>query len=649
MKKLAYIFLLPMFMMLFGGILTGCDDNNNFTQLHYLTDDELAELARQQRIRDSLLNVISADEVIYVELKDFPQSNWGSTSLKLDMSKAAELFELTEAEVYAGIGGDENAPKIQGFCIQGSTHNDFMKASTTNGPWGHWWTIKGDVCDTWNQPDSFIYTEWTYDWDEATETPLYETGRFLINQMPGVWGTGDKTRIIECLSYQKKRIAYVIDYEIIERGEVVATIVNTQHLNISLKPNITGSYEPNALKFDLQQTLSDLGVTELTPSQNLIAYKADGSWEQEIQDNGWWFDKNGYVGAWGSNASVWISYGYCNTDEIGVVVMPDNGCVGGDRYVINFCFIANNKIEQLEVTVDIIDGDDPNSAEVVSTTDLSLDIMLDPAAGYTPTPLTFDLDKALSDLGCSSLMDANLITLDKDSRYTMGLNADKGFWMDKSGPKGDWGENASMWLSYGMCEDNEIGVCLMPGATAVGDTYNHKFGFFYEGKIVLYNITVNVIEFGYDDPETAPAGSPTTDTVLDITLEKAWDDTYSAATEDVREALRQAFKMTTYQIYQASLDGSLRAYNKEITSEVKYTGNGIENWLDLNGDYANYGDGGIFCGLDFGKDYIELYAGNMPDEELCPQNSEIKTTYLVCCNSGMVTMNITIKIGAAVE
>lgn len=638
-----------MFMMLFGGILTGCDDNDNFTKLHYLTDDELAELARQQHIRDSLLGVISADEVVFYTLQDYPQSNWGSTSLAIDLSKAAELFELTEAEVYAGIAGDDNAPKIQGFCIQGSTHNDYMTASTTNGPWGHWWTIKGDVCDTWNQSDSFIYTEWTYDWDESTDTPLYDTGRFLINQMPGVWGVGSKARVIECLTYQKKRIAYVIDYEIIERGEVVATIVNTQHLSISMKPNVTGSYDPIPLKFDLARTLSDLGISEIDPSRNLIAYKPDGSWEQEIGDNGWWFGKDGFVGSWGSSASVWISYGYCEDDEIGVVVMPDNGCAGGDRYVINFCITANGKIEQLEITVTIVDGDDPNSADIVSTTALSLDIMLDPAAGYMPTPLEFDLNKALSDLGCSSLYDANMVTLDENGQYTMSLNADSGFWMDKSGPRGSWGDNASVWLSYGMCEDNEIGVCLMPGATEVGDEYNHTFGFMYEGKMVLYNITVNVIEYGYDDPETAPAGTPTTDTVLDITLDKPWDDIYDAAVYDVREALRQAFKMTTYQIYQASLDGSLRMYNKEITNEVRYTGGGIENWLDLNGDYAEYGSGGVFCGIDFGKDYIELYAGNMPDEVLCPQNSSITTTYLVCCNSGMVTMNITINIGVAAE
>lgn len=646
MKKIAYIFLLPVFMLLFGSVLTSCGDNTNFSDLHYLTDEELAELARQQHVRDSLLAVINADELVFYTLQDYPQGNWGSTSLSLDISKAAELFGLSEAEVYAGIAGAPGAPMIQGFCIQGSTHNDYMTASTTNGPWGHWWTIKGDVCDTWNQPDSFIYTEWTYDWDND-DNPMYETGRFLINQMPGVWGVGEKTRVIECLSYQKKRIAYVIDYEIIERGEVVASIVNTQHLSIDMTPNITGSYEPTPLKFDLAQTLSDLGVSKLEASKNIIAYKPDGSWEQELQDNGWWFDKNGYVGAWGSNASVWLSYGYCAEDEIGVVVMPDNGCQGGDKYVINFCFIAGNNIEQIEITVNIVDGENPNSATVVGTQELSIDIMLDPAAGYTPTPLVFDLQKALNDLGCSSLYDAYILTTQEDGSYTMAQNADMGFWMDKSGPIGGWGENASVWLSYGMCEENEIGVCLMPDADEVGDVFHHKFGFFYDGKIELLDITVNVIEYGYDDPETAPTGSPTTDTVLDITLSKPWTDDYAAVEEDIREALRQAFKMTTHEIYMASMDGSLRLYNKEITAEPTYTGGGIENWLDLNGDYANYGDGAVFCGLDFSNEYISIYAGNMPDEAVCPQNSSIKTTYLVSCNSGLVTINITINIGAA--
>ncbi len=638
-----------MLVTLFGGTLASCGDNNGFSDLHFLTDEEMAELQRQQHVRDSLLAVINADVVLYYTLTDYPQSNWGSTKLYIDIAKAAELFELTEAEVYAGIYKDSNAPSIQGFCIQGSTHNDYMTASTTNGPWGHWWTIKGDVCDTWNQSDSFVYTEWTIDWDND-DNPLYETGYFLINQMPGVWDVGAKTRIIECLSYQKKRIAYVIDYEVIERGDVVASIVNTQNVTINLKPNVTGDYTPNAVKFDLSQTLSDLGVSSLG-DENLIAYKPDGSWEQELQDKGWWFDKNGYVGSWGDNASVWVSYGYLEDDEIGVCVMPNNGYAGGESVEISFCFIANNKIEEIRITVNIVDGDDPNSATVVGTQDYTFDIMLDPAAGYTPTPLKFDLATTLAHLGCSSLSDAYFITTNEDGSYTMSLNADMGYWMDKSGPIGGWGSDASVWLSYGMLEDDEIGVCLMPDADEVGDEFHHTVGFFYDGKIELINIDINVIEYGYDDPETAPEGSPTTDTVLDITINKAWDDWYGAEEQDIREALRQAFKMTTHEIYMASLDGSLRLYNKEIVSEPYTTGgSSTENWLDLNGDLAWYGDGSaVYCGLDISNDYITIYAGNYPDEELCPQNSTVKTTYIVSCNSGIVTINITINIGAAEE
>lgn len=654
MKKLYYIFLLPLVVWIFGSLVTACGDNDDFTSLHILTDSELAELDRQQRERDSLAQIINADLILDYELTDYPITNWFSQPLFLDIDKVAELFGLTEDEVYAGIVGADGAPKIQGFAIQGTTHVDYLVASTTNGEWGHWWATTTDVSKAWNSDDSFFFLEWAYDWDEATDTPLYNTGHFNVGQMPDKWPVGTSATVLEGLSYQGKRVVFRITLKVVEREAVVASVVHTQQLSISMKPNVTGSYEPIPLKFDLATTLTNIGVSELTTG-NLIAYMPDGSWAQEMSaDNGWWFGKDGNAGSWGSDASAWVSYGTVGDDEVGVCLMPDNGAQSGDVYLIKFGFIANNKIEMLEITINIIDGDDPNSATITGTQSIVAEVTENITGSYDPTPVKFDLQAALSHLGLSSLKDSYLVAYTADGDLSMSTNADAGFWFDKSGPIGNWGADASCWISYGLLGDDEIGVCIMPDNGAVaGDEFHHLFGFFNadEGKVEMLDVTVKVTGYSYDDPETRPEGNPTTNTVVDVVIEKPWDDFYGAESFDIREALRNAFKLTTHEIYMASLEGNIRLYNKVVTGEPTSTGgSALENWLDLNGDAVYYGEGSaVYCGIECDNDYIEVYAGNFPDQELCPPGSEVNTTYIVTCNGGQVTLNITIKIGQPLE
>ena len=42
--------------------------------------------------------------------------------------------------------------------------------------------------------------------------------------------------------------------------------------------------------------------------------------------------------------------------------------------------------------------------------------------------------------------------------------------------------------------------------------------------------------------------------------EKAYDDYYGSIQFDVKDALRDAFKMTTYEIYSAKMSGDLKIY-----------------------------------------------------------------------------------------
>lgn len=93
------------------------------------------------------------------------QVAYDGTHIEIELDKIAELFQISEEDLLAGIALDDGAPEIQGFAIEGSTHADNMTASNSNATWGHWFDANGNVvawgdnamvCCEYNTEDKFL-------------------------------------------------------------------------------------------------------------------------------------------------------------------------------------------------------------------------------------------------------------------------------------------------------------------------------------------------------------------------------------------------------------------------------------------------------------------------------------------------------------
>ncbi len=246
----------------------------------------------------------------------------------------------------------------------------------------------------------------------------------------------------------------------------------------------------------------------------------------------------------------------------------------------------------IDAKVEIVDN-------VVHTQNLSINLTED---GYNYTPLKFDLDATLANLGISDMSQAIPVAYNAEGVLTDEQNADMGFWFDKSGPIGGWGENASAWISYGM--DNtgadEIGVCLMPGATADGDTYVHKFGFFANGNVEMLKVTVKVGEGGDTPDDPIEEGYDIVYTAS-VSFESEPNDEYTAfeATFDMDAVLNAigASSPKAVGVVAVNPDGSKASGTTAI--------NGF--WYAADGSVCNWGADG--CAF-----FIE-YHGNEDDAE----------------------------------
>lgn len=329
--------------------LTSCGDNTDFSSPHVLTDDEIAEIKRQDSIKQAELNRINADLVLEYTVEDYASaSNWINKSLEIDLNAIGQVFGLTAQQVKDGINQESGAPEITGFAILASNHRDVSTASTTNGTWGHWWTTEGDLCNKYNDDNSALFCEWNGD-------------TFTVGQYPGHLTEGQEVTVIEGLKYGDKRVAVKITFKCIAREEVKATIVDTKELKAEFAAS-ADSYDGTTVEFDINDVMSKLGVS--SPKDiTVIGFDANGGYVQEFTANaGFWYDKAGIPCAYGDDAVAFMEY-WGNQDEaeesdqkvLSIGQFPGH-LQAGDTFTLPIGFLANNKIVKMVVTVTVTEA-----------------------------------------------------------------------------------------------------------------------------------------------------------------------------------------------------------------------------------------------------------------------------------------------------
>ena len=375
MKKLYILLILS---IITAGIIS-CGDNEDFSSMHVLTDDEIAEIARQDSIEEAQKNMINADMILEYSMDiTISASLYDGGTLEIELDKIAEKFGITEEELVAGIAGESGAPEVKGFAIAGTTHADIASASNTNAPWGHWWDANGDLT-AWGD-DAMVFAEF-----------YPEDAFFTIGQYPGHLAEGQTVTFIEALKYNETRVAVVITVNAIAAGQVTAEVVSEQDLTIDVTPKSV--YDADSVQFDLNTVLSDLGVSSME-EVTYVGVNADGSYNQEaVTVNGFWYDFDGFVGAWGDDASVYTEHSP-SSDYVRIGQYPDH-LAAGETYTIHYGFMANNKIVMLNITVNVIGYVDPETPPTGDPESVTIDVELSKEYSDDYASVTFDVKETL--------------------------------------------------------------------------------------------------------------------------------------------------------------------------------------------------------------------------------------------------------------
>lgn len=463
-----------------------CEDYDGFSTPHNLTAEEIAELRRQDSIREAQLTGINANLILkYTVNITTSKTLYDGTSLAIGIDSIANLFNITPEQLLAGIAGESGAPEIKPFAIEGSTREDNGTSSTTNSPWGHWWDANGDVT-TWGTT-AMCFAEFNT-----------ETGSFYVGQYPGRLTDGQTIKIIECLRYNGKRVAVQITINAKAAAEVTATIVRTQDLSLDVIAK--SSYEQDSLEFNLTQALSDLGVASLADVK-LVGVNADGSIAQEYTGDpslkSFWYDMDGFVGSWGDNASVYATYGFFAENRIGIGQFPGH-LEAGKSLTIQYGFIANNKIVMLKVKINVLGYQDPETQPEGDPKHTTQNIELTKAYSNNYSNVKVDVKDYLRDAFKKTTYQIHKAILSGELKLYQGeitetaptYTADvPGYWLKADGSAGGWSESL-VWCSLGH---SETALHLYggnhPDNAQAGDVVTTKYIAVYNGGSVTFNIT----------------------------------------------------------------------------------------------------------------------------------------------------------------
>jgi hypothetical protein len=306
---------------------------------------------------------------------------------------------------------------------------------------------------------------------------------------------------------------------------------------------------------------------------------------------------------------------------------------------------------------------------IVTEVDLPFD-----AEAYSGVEVEVDTDVVLQKLGYATLADlteafgtleggvqtGNEVTffaINKSTGYDhAGYTANGlGHWFDGAGDVVSWGEPAQLYSEFNQ-ETFTFFIGQFPDKLVEGETYkiiqavkkgSYRLAF-------VFNITVGAPPPDYVDPETPPAGVPKT-VEKTYEVEQTFANDWSANSRiDVKETLRDAFKMTTYQIHKAiendelvfsgvNADGSIY---KDGDGNPVSTANHPGHWFALNGNVTTWGDvtNKPFVYSEFGHDnaLLEFSIGLHPENAKAGDETTIKQ--IAELNGGKVTLIFKFKV-----
>lgn len=209
--------------------------------------------------------------------------------------------------------------------------------------------------------------------------------------------------------------------------------------------------------------------------------------DYELNVTGW--NGDGYP----ANAAFIEAYGGEDEDPV-LVIGRAPGLPDDTEYTLNFGFtFADDHSKFTLFKINVVYPAMDLNGEIVGTIDLNVDMG---PVGYDPILVPFHADEVCGLLGCNNPTLCKVVSYDADGEF-IPFSANNGYWFDKQGSVGSWGEDAGWFIEYhggdeeSSDEENESwAIGTFPGVTDITGTSH--IGLWYNARVVMFNVNISV-------------------------------------------------------------------------------------------------------------------------------------------------------------
>lgn len=345
---------------------------------------------------------------------------------------------------------------------------------------------------------------------------------------------------------------------------------------------------------------------------DITFYAYNWSTKYEVNDPsstnsfGHWYDANGDVTTWGNGQILYCEKVEGSTLEFLIGHLPEGPKVGDVFHIVeamkydttSVAFVFNVTIADEAPLVYPV-------TTVVGTQTMNFSAPLE-KVDYVPNPQTLDVAAITAAIGIAP-ENAELYGIDNsdDSLYIEGFTANNGFWYNRAGDVGKWGDaGCALYAEYAAAEQ-VINVGQRPDSCVVGQTYTAKLAFVNLANMKQYNVVVNMT---ITEPEAVYP-----ETTLEATLNLS--ESVDAAAADVWVDNLLALDSAAIQTAIGCGPSAAQIYGVNESNDSLYidglTGNN-GCWFNATGDVCSWGAEGISMYVEYRSATHEIGFGQMP-------------------------------------
>lgn len=407
---------------------------------------------------------------------------------------AGTTYPINNTEIMQKLGCSELTTDM---LVSFGTGNELITVHTAD--FGFWYNASGGVQGYGDESAFFIeYNLVRFGPDEIE-----------VGNMPGL--TSVNTTCNFGFLYNGNAVKFDVTVNIEEEEIGEFSVVDT--INMSCTQVSTSEYESTFWPFDGQSVMSKLGCSDLNLAK-IISLNSNNAVIAQNANNGYWYESDGQVG------NDWYFYiEYHGNNEWAIGNFPYE-LVNNAK--CNIGFLYNDKAVIFDITVSIKEA--PKTSVNVKKT-VPVEYTIEVSEDYDFQPCDFDAETVMSELGCSSLNSAMVVSLDEENNI-ISKNADGiGYWYNAAGEVTTWEFDVTKWcIQYRYPNEGSIGQWWIGNMAGVLETSGKcNIGFVYEGNAYMFEVTVNISEAAYIPEKVEVIGQPT-----NLTFKNEVDGPYQA-------------------------------------------------------------------------------------------------------------------------